>query len=246
MFELDKKTILLLVLLGGVFGGIGYAIYASGLFDLFINKHHLLAFIKDHRADAVLIFIGLQALQVVAAPVPGELSGFAGGVIFGPLWGVVYSTIGLTIGSWVAFMLARLLGRPLVERMVSAETIQRYDYVMKHKGLWLAFLMFLIPGFPKDFLCYLLGLGHMRQRDFLMVSAFGRLLGTVLLTMGGTYFRAARYAELFTVIGVSLGVILLVMMYRDRIEQWIRRMPGAVEKDRKEKSDPPDKKHGSP
>jgi len=246
MFKLDRKTILLLILLGGVFGGIAYAIYASGLFDLFINKRHLLTFIKEHRADAVLIFIGLQAVQVVAAPVPGEITGFAGGVIFGPLWGVVYSTIGLTIGSWVAFMLARLLGRPLVARIADAETIQRYDYVMRHKGLWLAFLMFLIPGFPKDFLCYLLGLGHMRQRDFLLVSALGRLLGTVLLTMGGTYFRDARYGELFTIIGVSLGVILLVMIYRDRIEHWIRRIPGGAEKDAKEKSEPPDNTGGSP
>ena len=66
---------------------------------------------------------------------------------------------------------------------MSRETIDRYDYVMKHKGLLLAFLMFLIPGFPKDILCYILGLGHMNQRDFLLVSATGRLLGTVLLVV---------------------------------------------------------------
>ena len=232
MLKFDKKTILLLLLLGGVVAGIVYLLYASNLFDLFINRRHLVSFIKENHAYAALIFIGLQALQVVAAPVPGEVTGFAGGMIFGPLWGVVYSTIGLTIGSWFAFMLARLLGRPLVERMVSLETIRRYDYVMKHKGLWLAFLMFLIPGFPKDFLCYLLGLGHMRQRDFLLISATGRLLGTVLLTMGGTYFRDARYGALFTVVGVSLAIILLVMIYRDRVEQLLRRMADALRQDK--------------
>lgn len=232
MLKFDKKTILLLLLLGGVIAGIAYLLYATNLFDLFINRRHLVSFIKENRAYAALIFIGLQALQVVAAPVPGEVTGFAGGIIFGPVWGVVYSTIGLTIGSWIAFMLARLLGRPLVERMVSLETIQRYDYVMKHKGLWLAFLMFLIPGFPKDFLSYLLGLGHMRQRDFLLISATGRLLGTVLLTMGGTYFRDARYGALFTVVGVSLAIVLLVMIYRDRVEQLLRRMADALRQDK--------------
>lgn len=238
MLKPDKKTVLLLLLLGVVIAGIGYGLYASDLLDLFVNKRHLLNFIKEHRAYSALIFISLQALQVVAAPVPGEVTGFVGGMFFGPVWGVVYSTIGLTIGSWIAFMLARLLGRPLVERVVSLETIQRYDYVMKHKGLWLAFLMFLIPGFPKDFLCYLLGLGHMRQRDFLLVSATGRLLGTILLTMGGTYFRDARYGALFTVVGLSLAVILLVMIYRDRIEQMLRRMGGALRKDTKDRSPP--------
>ena len=232
MLKFDKKTVFLLLLLGAVVAGVACALYASNLFDLFINRRHLVSFIKEHRAYAALIFIGLQALQVVAAPVPGEVTGFVGGIIFGTMWGVVYSTIGLTIGSWIAFVLARLLGRPLVERMVSAETIQRYDYVMKHKGLWLAFLMFLIPGFPKDFLCYLLGLGHMRHRDFLLISATGRLLGTVLLTMGGTYFRDARYGALFTVVGVSLAIILLVMIYRDRVEQLLRRMADALRQDK--------------
>jgi len=232
MLKFDKKTILLLLLLAGVIVGIAYFLYASSLFDLFVNKQHLDKYIHEHRAYAMLIFIGLQALQVVAAPVPGEVTGFVGGRIFGALWGVVYSTIGLTIGSWIAFMLARLLGRPLVERMVSMETIRRYDYVMKHKGLWLALLMFLIPGFPKDFLCYLLGLGHMRQRDFLLISAIGRIPGTVLLTMGGTYFRDARYGALFTVVGVSLAIILLVMIYRDRVEQLLRRMADALRQDK--------------
>ncbi|MDH3310830.1 MAG: VTT domain-containing protein, partial [Gammaproteobacteria bacterium] len=108
---------------------------------------------------------------------------------------------------------------------------ERYDYVMKHKGLLLAFLMFLIPGFPKDILCYILGLGHMNQRDFLLVSASGRLLGTVLLTMGGTFFRDDQYGALFTVIGVSLLIILLAMMYHDRLERLLRRISGALRKE---------------
>lgn len=240
MLKPDKKTVFLLLLLGVIIVGMAYALYATGVIDLLTSKNRLLQFIKENRTHAATIFIGLQIVQVVAAPVPGEVTGFVGGILFGPVWGVVYSTIGLTIGSWIAFMLARLLGRPLVERLVSAETIQRYDYVMKHKGLLLAFLMFLIPGFPKDILCYVLGLGHMQQRDFLLVSASGRLLGTVLLTMGGTYFRDAHYGALFTVVGLSLAIILLVMIYRERIEQMLRRMGGALRKDTKDKSPPSD------
>jgi len=240
MFKPDKKTIFLILLAGAVIAGMVYVLYATGLIDLLTNKNRLLQFIKENRTHAATIFIGLQVVQVVAAPLPGEVTGFVGGILFGPVWGVVYSTIGLTIGSWLAFMLARLLGRPLVERLVSAETIQRYDYVMKHKGLLLAFLMFLIPGFPKDILCYVLGLGHMQQRDFLLVSASGRLLGTVLLTMGGTYFRDAHYGALFTIVGVSLGIILIAMIYRDRIELVLRRMSGALRKEPRDKSPPSD------
>lgn len=232
MFKPDKKTVLLILLAVAVMGAMAYALYVTGMFDLLTDKKRLLQFIKENNRHAATLFIGLQIVQVVAAPLPGEVTGFVGGILFGPMWGVVYSTIGLTIGSWIAFMLARLLGRPIVERLASRELIERYDYVMKHKGLLLAFLMFLIPGFPKDILCYILGLGHMNQRDFLLVSATGRLLGTVLLTMGGTFFRDDQYGALFTVVGVSLLIILLAMMYHDRLEHMLRRISGALRKER--------------
>jgi len=222
MFKLDRKSVIQLLIIGTLFTAGTYLLYSFGLIDLFLDRQRMTKFIHEHRAYAALIFIGLQALQVVAAPVPGEVTGFVGGYFFGNVWGIVYSTIGLTTGSWMAFLIARLLGRHLVEVVVNAEVIRRYDYVMKHKGLFLAFVMFLIPGFPKDILCYLLGLGHMGHRDFLLVSTTGRLLGTTLLTVGGTFFRDARYGAFFTVVGIGVAAILLVMVYRERIEAWFR------------------------
>ena len=227
MSKLDKKTIGGFIVVGLVLGLIIYILYAYGLIDYFTDQNRLLQFISDHEAYAVLIFIGLQMVQVIAAPIPGEVTGVVGGYFFGTFRGTIYSTIGLTLGSWTAFMLARLAGRPMVEMLVKPETIKRYDYVMKHKGMFLAFLMFLIPGFPKDYLCYLLGLGHMGQREFLIVSTVGRLLGTMLLTMGGTFFRHGRYGALFTLVGISLLITLLAMIYREVIERWFRRIRAA-------------------
>jgi len=227
MITFNKKTIGGFMLAALVLGGMFYLLYAHGFIAYFTDKTRLLHFINEHRAYAALIFIGLQVLQVVAAPVPGEMTGFVGGMLFGTAAGIFYSTIGLALGSWVAFMLARLAGRPLVEMVVKAETIKRYDYVMKHKGLFLAFLMFLVPGFPKDILCYLLGLGHMGQRDFLLVSTSGRLLGTTLLTLGGTFFRNRQYGALFTLFGISLFLILITMVYRETIERWFRALRAA-------------------
>ncbi len=224
MLRSRKKVLLLSLPVAAFVVGGGLLLYFTGLLELLLDRERLLEVIDRNLGYAVFIFIGLQALQVVAAPIPGEATGFVGGLMFGPFWGVVLSTIGLTLGSWAAFMFARLMGRPLVEAVVRAETLRRYDYVMKHKGLFLAFLMFLIPGFPKDFLCYLLGLGHMRVRDFLAVSVTGRLFGTVLLTLGGSYFRDERWMALFVVIGVGLAITLLVMIYRKRIERGFRRL----------------------
>src|SRR5512139_3645572 len=220
MFKLDRQSVLQLLLIGMLLTAGTYLLYSFGLIDLFLDRQRMTAFIHEHRAYAALVFIGLQAIQVVAAPVPGEVTGYVGGYFFGNFWGIVFSTIGLTIGSWIAFLIARTLGHHIVEVVVNPEVIKRYDYVMKHKGLFLAFVMFLIPGFPKDILCYLLGLGHMAQRDFLLISTTGRLLGTTLLTVGGTYFRDQRYGAFFTVVGIGIAAILVVMIYRERIEGW--------------------------
>ena len=222
--KLDRKTLFSLAVFGLFVAAVLYVLFPLGLVRYFTDREQLTRLISEHRTNAVLIFVGLQVLQVIAAPVPGEVTGFVGGLFFGRTWGILFSTIGLGIGSWMAFSLARMAGRPLVEKMVSPETIRRYDYVMKHRGVFLAFLMFLIPGFPKDILCYILGLGHMGHRDFLLVSTSGRLLGTVLLTLGGEFFRDKRYAAFFTVLGIGIACILLVMVYRSSIERWFRGM----------------------
>lgn len=227
MIRFDRRTVIEFLVLTAVVVGIILLLYTFDLFHLFTDKDRLLNLIEEHRTYALFIFIGLQVIQVLVAILPGEVTGFVGGIVFGPLWGIIFSTVGLALGSWLAFNLAHLVGRPLIDILVRQETIKRFDYVMKHKGLFLAFLLFLIPGFPKDILCYLLGLGHMRQVEFLAVSIAGRLLGTTLLTIGGAFFRDERYGALFTVVGISIGVILLVLIYRERIEGWFKSIHAA-------------------
>lgn len=227
MALMDRKIAVGIAILIAVALLILYLLFPLGLVRYFTDKQLLIQFFREHRAFAASIFIGLQALQVVAAPIPGEVTGFVGGVVFGALLGIVYSTIGLTIGSLAAFSLARVAGRPIIEKVIQPETIKRYDYVMKHKGMFIAFLMFFMPGFPKDILCYILGLGHMRHREFFLVSTTGRLFGTTLLTVAGVFFRTKQYAAFSVVVGIGLSLVLLMMVYRDAMERWFRKLRAA-------------------
>jgi len=97
---------------------IALAVYLFIHFDLvlfFTDRVKIVQFILSYPYHE-FIFILIQITQVVAAPIPGELTGLIGGYIYGPLWGTLYSTIGLTIGSWIAFSLARRLGEPLLKK----------------------------------------------------------------------------------------------------------------------------------
>lgn len=168
-------------------------------------------------------FILLQSAQVIAAPIPGEVTGLLGGFLYGPVLGVVISTIGLTIGSYIAFALARVFGRPFVERFVDKNTMRRFDYLLHHKGAFLVFLLFLIPGFPKDYLCYILGLGHLTTMEFLVIGGTGRLFGTILLTLGGDYIRHHQYGRFTILIGIAIIVVLITMAYKDKLDRLFRK-----------------------
>jgi uncharacterized membrane protein YdjX (TVP38/TMEM64 family) len=219
-----KKTIGISVLVLLFFGLALYLfIFHSDIYLTFLDRKRLAAFVKSYGSFSPIIFVSLQIFQVLFAPIPGEVTGFIGGFLYGNFFGVLYSTIGLGVGSWLAFIFARWAGQPLVERIISYKTIQRYDYLMAHQGTWIAFLLFLIPGFPKDYLCYLLGLGHMNLKTFLIISTAGRFLGTLILTMQGHLVREKNYLLLGIVIGLSLIAVLIAFLFRGKIETHLKK-----------------------
>jgi uncharacterized membrane protein YdjX (TVP38/TMEM64 family) len=214
-----KKTIGISVFVLLFFGLALYLlIFHSDIYLTFLDRKRLAALVKSYGSFSPLIFVALQIFQVLFAPIPGEVTGFIGGFLYGNFFGVLYSTIGLGLGSWLAFVFARWAGQPLVERIVSYKMIQRFDYLMAHQGTWIAFLLFLVPGFPKDYLCYILGLGHMDLRTFLIISTVGRFLGTLLLTIQGDLVRDKNYLVLGIVIGLSLLGLLIGYLFRGKLE----------------------------
>jgi len=188
----------------------------------FSSKKRVNDFVASFGSWAPFAFIGLQVFQVLFAPVPGELTGFIGGYLFGIGPGFVYSTVGLCLGSLGAFLISRRLGLPFVRRFVGPEIMGKFDHLMEHQGAFFSFIFFLIPGLPKDYFCYLLGLSPMHVLTFLVISSIGRIPGTLLLTLQGQAIRSEDYRAFFVVLGVALFLFTLTVIYRDRIEGWLK------------------------
>lgn len=214
----------------GIIGVSTFILYETGLISFFLNKEKMMNFLNSLGPLSFIGFIFLQASQVIISPIPGEVTGLIGGFLYGKFIGIILSTIGLTTGSLIAFSLSKWLGRPFVEKFVKKETIDRYDYLLHHKGAFLVFLLFLIPGFPKDLLCYILGLGHLNTKEFLVISTIGRFMGTVLLTLGGDYIRHHQYYRFFMLTGIAIVCIMLSMVYRDKIEKLLKKMHSSKKK----------------
>jgi uncharacterized membrane protein YdjX (TVP38/TMEM64 family) len=210
---------LILMLLAG---GFALIFYKTGLIHFFLDEQRVTGFLYSLGPAAFAGFITLQAVQVVASPIPGNVTALLGGFLYGPFLGVILSTIGLTIGSYIAFALSKKFGRPFVEKIVDKSIMARFDYLLNHKGAFLAFFLFLVPGVPKDYLCYILGLGRLSTTKFLIIGGTGRLFGTILLTLGGNYIRHDDYTKFFILVSVAIIVVFIAMAYRDKLERLFR------------------------
>jgi len=189
---------------------------------IYSSSDKLSKFLQNLGPYSPAVFVLLQVLQVIAAPFPGELTGVAGGFVYGETVGFLLSTIGLSLGSWVAFELASILGRPFVERFVRREVLEKFNFLTTRTGTLICFVLFLVPGFPKDYLCYVLGLSRMRLSTFLLLSVLGRLPGTYLLTMQGATIRNEQYHAFLFITVASLAVFMVAYLYRNQIFNWLK------------------------
>ena len=173
---------------------------------------------------APLLFILLQVLQVVVAPIPGEASGFLGGYLFGTFPGFLYSSLGLTLGSGLAFGGGRLLGAFFTARFRETAVYRRFNHLVSKGDFLIPFLLFLIPGFPKDSLSYLLGMSSMPWPVFLFIATVGRIPGTLILSLQGAETYHANYLRLALLTLLAALVIIPCLLGRHRLLAWLNRL----------------------
>lgn len=161
-----------------------------------------------------LILLGIQFLQMVVAFIPGEVVQIAAGLIYGPWIGAFIILLGCVISSMFIFWLVRKFGAPFVQQMVSGRFIDRFErFESTGKLKTLVFVLFLVPGLPKDVFTYLVPLTNMDMRTFVVLSTIARIPGVVVSTYAANGFMEGRIVEsvvifLITAV-VALGGLLL-------------------------------------
>ena len=192
------------------------------LVRLYVDKRFLKHTLREWGVLAPVIFIGLQASQVIIAAIPGELTGILGGYLFGQWGGFLYSTIGLSVGSVASFAVGRWLGARYVRKLVSPDIWRKMGFIVEAEGSILCFIIFVIPGIPKDMACYLFGLSPMPFWVFAVVSTLGRLPDTWILSAQGAHTAAGDYLQVALLAAVVAAVALPLYYYRNRLIGWLR------------------------
>ena len=227
---MKKTTILvlmasaLLLILAGIVSSPNVWAEARRWYGLLGDREWIRDTVESYGWAAPLVFVVIQIAQVLAAPVPGEATGFLGGFIFGVLPGFIYSSIGLSIGSLINFGIGRAFGERLVHRLISKEKFSRIDRLVNRQGVLAVFIMFVIPGFPKDYLSLALGLSTFPLKLFALIACLGRMPGTLMLSLQGAALYDKSYGLLAVVAGACLVLILLAYRYREALYRWTEKM----------------------
>lgn len=134
----------------------------------------------------VILFLLIQ-VQLFVAFIPGHALVAASGYVYGaPLTIAIVSVSGV-LGSQLAFLLARKYGRPLIYRLASKETIEKWDKIAGNRGPLFYFFMFVLPFVPSDMMCYVGGLGKISARRFFVASLIGRVWSATEVALIGSF-----------------------------------------------------------
>lgn len=212
---------LLLILLGLIVSG---AIFWQPIYDLASSPDKIRALVEGAGFWGPVIFVAVQFLQVLVAPIPGQVAGVLAGALFGAFWGTFYSMLGALIGFTTIFFISRKLGRPFVERFVKKEHLDKFDYLAKANGPMVFFLIFLLPVFPDDIICYIAGLSAIRIRTLVVISLAGRFPGYLVLSLVGAGMAQSDVKLVVGVASVAILVVAIGFWRRKQLEAFIKRL----------------------
>ncbi len=205
-------------------GIIAYS-YRGPLLALFKSPETVRDWIEGAGIWAPVAFMSLQVLQVVVFVIPGEIVQVAGGFAFGLWMGTLWSIVGITAGSLVNFAVGRILGRPFVLALFGQEKLAAVDRATA-SGRAAAgfFLLFAIPGIPKDALTYVAGASKLGFLSFLAVSGLGRLPGIFGSAFMGSAVFDRNYTAAMLMLIVASGLFFLGLAFRGRIHGFVARL----------------------
>ena len=181
-----------------------------------VNK--LIERIQGMGAAGVLVLLGLQLLQIIVAFIPGEVVQVAAGMLYGPVFGSIVILFGCVISSALIYELVHRLGAPFVRSMVDEKHLVKfYEFERSGKLNVIVFILFVIPGMPKDVFTYLVPLTNMRMRTFLLITTIARIPGVIISTYAAAGLADGDIQTSLIIFAIAAVLAILGVVFRERI-----------------------------
>lgn len=170
-----------------------------------------------------LAMFGVQMLQVVIAFIPGEPVELIAGALYGAAGGLALCTLGCVTASALIFLLSKRLGKSVLDSLFGAEKVKDWKWLYDSQRMELVtFILFLIPGTPKDMLTYVVGVTNMRVGKFLLISSLARIPSVLSSTMIGSSLRQGNWVLTLVVFIITAVVGVVGITCKDRMIAFCR------------------------
>lgn len=211
-----KKIYLFAIIVALIFiAAVGYLV-GKPMIEFVREPERFRAWVDSSGFVSRVIFVGMVVFQLIIALIPGEPLEMGAGYAFGAWEGTILCIIGCVIGSALVFLFVRRFGVKLVEVFFPREKIRSLRFLQDSRRLdLLTFIVFFIPGTPKDLLSYFIGLTDMKLGTWLLITAVARIPSIVTSTVTGDALGLKDYQFALIAFGVTLALSLAgILVYR--------------------------------
>ena len=178
------------------------------------------------------LLLVIQLLQIVVAFIPGEVVQVAAGILYGPWWGAAIVLLGCVISSALVFVLVRHLGAPFVRHMVPADAMEKVEAFEQSGRLnVVVFILFLIPGMPKDVFTYIVPLTSMKMGTFMLLTNAGRIPGIIMSTFAAAGLVDGDITLSIIIFVVAAAIAICAIVFYNRILQALLKRKEAKQHD---------------
>lgn len=193
--------------------------------DIFFNTkslRHLLTSFSNNKFEAFIVLILTQITQIIISIIPGQPIQIAASYTFGFWGGLLITLTGAILGTIVTYMLASFLGRSAMRIIFGKDKINEYSKKLNNRKSYLIiFILYLIPGIPKDSVSYIAGISEIKLRPFIYLSTLGRIPGVAGSLLLGYFSKTHNYEGLAIVSVIAILIFGVSIYRRKEIAEWI-------------------------
>lgn len=181
------------------------------------NQQKFEEFVESLGFLGILLMLFIQILQIIVAVIPGEPIELIMGLMYGTFGGLFLSLAGVLAGSAIVYFCVRKFGISFAKKYVDIEKFEKLKFLNNpSKRDSLVFILFFIPGTPKDVLTYFVPFTKMPPLRFLATATIARIPSIITSTAVGSSVSEGEFLKsiiIFAVTGI-LGIVGIIINNR--------------------------------
>lgn len=195
-----------------------YIKYGKELYNLLCDAEHMKAFLSRFKGFDKLVFVAIRAMQTVVKIIPAEPLEIGSGALYGTWGGMLLCLLGTEIGSFVIILLTKLFGRRLVNLFIPIEKIDSLKFLKDKKTVYRTlFVIYLIPGTPKDILTYAAGITDLDMKKFLLITSIARIPSILSSTWCGNQITGRNFDLAIIIFAVTALLSIICSFFYKKI-----------------------------